>query len=284
MRYIDTRPHGDALRKCILQGPYKLSTIIIPAQLATNDSPVVEARIVLEDFSNISIDNKAHYDVEKEAIHLLLTGIGDKIYSTVDACKTAHDMWIAIERLQHDESLNIQDVKTNLFWEFGRFTSHDGESMESYYSRFYKMINEMIRNNLEVATTQVNVHLLLQQLKDSQECKSTRACNTEDSDCCLRGYRRLVGRSGVPLQAEQADWLEDTDEEIDKQELEAHYSYMAKIQEVPTADSGTNTEPLKNVQYDAEYNVFANERQHFDQPESINDTYVVEQDDGKVIP
>ncbi|GJY21807.1 hypothetical protein Tco_0394373 [Tanacetum coccineum] len=34
---------------------------------------------------------------------------------------------------------------------------------------------------------------------------------------------------GVPLQAEQADWLEDTDEEIDEQELEAHYSYMAKI-------------------------------------------------------
>ncbi|GKB43699.1 hypothetical protein Tco_0888641 [Tanacetum coccineum] len=34
---------------------------------------------------------------------------------------------------------------------------------------------------------------------------------------------------GVPLQAEQADWLADTDEEIDEQELEAHYSFMAKI-------------------------------------------------------
>nr|GEW60793.1 integrase, catalytic region, zinc finger, CCHC-type, peptidase aspartic, catalytic [Tanacetum cinerariifolium] len=44
---------------------------------------------------------------------------------------------------------------------------------------------------------------------------------------------------GVLLQAEQYDWLADTDEEIDEQELEAHYSYMAKIQEVPTADSGT---------------------------------------------
>ncbi|GKG53419.1 hypothetical protein Tco_0552687, partial [Tanacetum coccineum] len=36
---------------------------------------------------------------------------------------------------------------------------------------------------------------------------------------------------GVPLQAEQAnqaDWLADTDEEIDEQELEAHYSFMAK--------------------------------------------------------
>nr|GEZ43990.1 hypothetical protein [Tanacetum cinerariifolium] len=36
---------------------------------------------------------------------------------------------------------------------------------------------------------------------------------------------------GVPLHAEQADWLEDTDEEIDEQELETHYSFMEKIQE-----------------------------------------------------
>nr|GFB26236.1 hypothetical protein [Tanacetum cinerariifolium] len=63
---------------------------------------------------------------------------------------------------------------------------------------------------------------------------------------------------GVPLQAEQYDWLADTDEEVDEQELEAHYSYMAKIHEVPTADSGTNSEPMEHVQNDAGYNVFAN--------------------------
>nr|GEW93935.1 hypothetical protein [Tanacetum cinerariifolium] len=34
---------------------------------------------------------------------------------------------------------------------------------------------------------------------------------------------------GVPLRVEEYDWLADTDEEIDEQELEAHYSYMAKI-------------------------------------------------------
>ncbi|GJS72494.1 hypothetical protein Tco_0705335 [Tanacetum coccineum] len=108
------------------------------------------------------LEKKAHYESEKEAIHLLLTGIGDEIYSTVDACKTTHEMWIPIERPQQGESLNIQDVKTNLFWEFGKFTSHDGESMESYYSRFYKMMNEMIRNNLTIATIQVNVQFLQQ--------------------------------------------------------------------------------------------------------------------------
>ncbi|GJS32459.1 putative RNA-directed DNA polymerase [Tanacetum coccineum] len=87
---------------------------------------------------------------------------------------------------------------------------------------------------------------------------------------------------GVQLQAEQSDWLADTDEEIDEQELEAHYSYMAKIQEVPNADSGTDSEPLEQVQYDTDDNVFANEIQHFDQSESISNTCAVETDDSNI--
>ncbi|GKD70106.1 reverse transcriptase domain-containing protein, partial [Tanacetum coccineum] len=94
---------------------------------------------------------------------------------------------------------------------------------------------------------------------------------------------------GVPLSAEQDEWLHDTDEEPDEQELEAHYMYMAKIQEVlhvtddnsgPTYD----TKPLEQVPTDNEYNVFAKDIQHFEQPESINDTYVIETVDSNVIP
>ncbi|GJZ18437.1 hypothetical protein Tco_0554560 [Tanacetum coccineum] len=116
----------------------------------------------------------------------------------------------------------------------------------------------------------------------SQECRKPKRVK----DYTYHREKMLLckqAEKGVPLQVEQADWLEDTDEEIDEQELEAHYSYMEKIQEVPTADSGTNTEPLEKVQYDTEYNVFANERQHFKQPESINNTCVVEKVDSNVI-
>ncbi|GKA70167.1 hypothetical protein Tco_0776231 [Tanacetum coccineum] len=67
---------------------------------------------------------------------------------------------------------------------------------------------------------------------------------------------------GVPLQAEKADWLADTDEEIDEQELEAHYSFMAKIQEVLPEEFSSTEQPLEQVQNNDEYNVFANERQH----------------------
>nr|GEY53797.1 retrovirus-related Pol polyprotein from transposon TNT 1-94 [Tanacetum cinerariifolium] len=59
----------------------------------------------------------------------------------------------------------------------------------------------------------------------------------------VAGVRENVGSLVV-----QQCWIQCfnyTDEEIDEQELEAHYSYMAKIQEVPTADLGTDSELLE---------------------------------------
>ncbi|GJT64811.1 hypothetical protein Tco_1016291 [Tanacetum coccineum] len=64
-------------------------------------------------------------------------GIDNDIYSTVDACPNAIEMWKAIERLKQ------------------------GESLKSYYSRFYKMINELVRNQCIVTNHQVNVQFLL---------------------------------------------------------------------------------------------------------------------------
>ncbi|GJU31176.1 hypothetical protein Tco_1174765 [Tanacetum coccineum] len=380
LRYIDTRPNGDALQKCILKGPYTPTIITTPAVPATEDSPPVPEQTTVETVTNMTPENRAHFESEKEAIHLILTRIRDEIYSTIDAY-----------------------VKTNLFWEFGQFTSHDGETIESYYTRFYKMMNEMIRNNLTVATMQVNVqflqqlqpewsrfvtivkqqhkldevsyHKLFDILKQYQKesyksyaptskaslptrshattrykgkeiakpiTPPSESASEEDSDpeqaqkdkdmqknlaLIAKYFKKLYkptnnnlrtssntrnknvdttprkpkrvkdsmyhkekmllckqAEKGVQLQAEQSDWLADTDEEIDEQELEAHYSYMANIQEVPNADSGTDAEPLEQVQYDTDDNVFANDIQHFDQSESISNTCAVETGDSNVTP
>nr|GEV93230.1 retrovirus-related Pol polyprotein from transposon TNT 1-94 [Tanacetum cinerariifolium] len=184
LRYDDTSTNNEALRKCILSGPYKPTTVLVQAVVATDDSPAVPDHTTIETPMNMSTENKAHFLAEKEAIHLILIGIRDDIYSTVDACKTTQEMWEAIERLQQGESLNIQDVKTNLFLEFGQRLISSTTSAR------------MVKRTVNVAAVREN-----------------------------------VGSKGVPLQAEQYDWLADTDEEVDEQELEAHYSYMAKIQE-----------------------------------------------------
>nr|GFB16128.1 hypothetical protein [Tanacetum cinerariifolium] len=86
----------------------------------------------------------------------------------------------------------------------------------------------------------------------AKECKEPKRVK----DSAYHKEKMLLckqAKQGVPLQAEQYDWLADTDEEVDKQELEAHYNYMAKIQEVPTADSCTYSELVEqNDQNDVE--------------------------------
>nr|GFA48783.1 hypothetical protein [Tanacetum cinerariifolium] len=104
-RYIDTKPNRELIHFCLTNPPYELA----------------------------------------EAVQIILTGIDNDIYSTVDACPNACEIWKAIERLKQGESINVQDLETNLFWEFGKSTSLDEESLESYYSRFYKLMNELTR-------------------------------------------------------------------------------------------------------------------------------------------
>nr|GEZ14567.1 hypothetical protein [Tanacetum cinerariifolium] len=41
LRYVDTRPNGESLKKCILSGPYKPTTILVQAVDTTDDSPAV---------------------------------------------------------------------------------------------------------------------------------------------------------------------------------------------------------------------------------------------------
>nr|GEX17457.1 hypothetical protein [Tanacetum cinerariifolium] len=453
-RYIDTKPNHELIHHCLKNPPYKF-------MWADKEVPISKASRVtrteshMETYKTVSQDIRDELNAEAEAVQIILTGIDNDIYSTVDACLSACEMWKAIERLKQGESINVQDLETNLYWEFGKFTSQDGESHESYYSRFYKMMNEFIRNHCDVTNHQVNVQFLLQLqpkwqrfvtlVKQSQELKtvsyhklydimkqhqnevneiraeriarnsSTRSqqaatrnrgkaivnslqpiydqepsmvveddetskdkeidkfmalislsfkkiykptnnnlqtssntsrANQDNSPRINRstryenqrignvvGARETIGstvvqksgiqcynckefrhvarkcqkpkwvkdaayhrekmllckqeEAGIQLNAEQADWRDDTDDELEDQELEAHYMYMAKLQEVsPDAtDSGPifDAEPLQNVSNDDHYNVFSIESEHLEQSESIHDTYPIEQDEHNVI-
>ncbi|GKC46883.1 putative reverse transcriptase domain-containing protein, partial [Tanacetum coccineum] len=149
LRYIDIRPNGDALRKCILEGPYTPSTVIIPAVPATDNSSAVPKQTTIETVLNMSPENKAHFESEKEAIHLILTGIGDEIYLTVDACKAAHEMWEAIERLQQVAMMqvNVQFL----------------QQLQPEWSRFVTVVKQ--QHKLD----EVSYHKLFDFLKQYQE-------------------------------------------------------------------------------------------------------------------
>nr|GEW84826.1 retrovirus-related Pol polyprotein from transposon TNT 1-94 [Tanacetum cinerariifolium] len=102
----------------------------------------------------------------------------------------------------------------------------------------------------------------------------------------VAGARETVG--STVLKAEQADWRDGTDDdELKDQELEAHYMYMAQLQEVSpdAADSRPifDAKPMQKVSNDDHYNVFAIKSKHHEQSESVHVTYHIEQDAHNVI-
>ncbi|GJU18130.1 hypothetical protein Tco_1146096 [Tanacetum coccineum] len=105
----------------------------------------------------------------------------------------------------------------------------------------------------------------------------------------LLGLWKMVRGSWVQFECQtQLNWKDDTDDESDDQELEAHYMYMAQLQEV-TPDQVDNSgpifddEPMHKVQNNNDnYNVFAMENEHPEQPESSNDIYLAEHGDTNI--
>nr|GEX96462.1 integrase, catalytic region, zinc finger, CCHC-type, peptidase aspartic, catalytic [Tanacetum cinerariifolium] len=235
---------------------------------------------------NMSPENKAHFEAEKEAIHLILTRIKDEIYSTVDACQAAQEVWEAIERLQQGESLNIQDavatMQVNVQFlqqlqpEWSRFVTivkQQHKLDEVSYHKLFNILKQYQKevNDLRAERLARNANPLALWYKNdnhSGQFRNQRTMNVARArekecrkpkrvkDSAYHKEKMLLckqAEQGVPLQAEQYDWLAETNEEVDEYELEAHYSYVAKIQEVHTAETGTDSEPLeKNEQNDVE--------------------------------
>nr|GEU43832.1 Gag-Pol polyprotein [Tanacetum cinerariifolium] len=167
-RYIDTKPNHELIHYCLKNPPYKYTWAdkIVPV---SEGSPETTTERYMENYKNVSQDIRDQLNAEAEAVQIILTGINNDIYSTVDACPNACEMWKAIERLKQGESINVQDLETNLYWEFRKFTSRDGESLESYYSRFYKMMNELIRNQYDCQELKtISYHKLYDILKQHQ--------------------------------------------------------------------------------------------------------------------
>ncbi|GKF30403.1 hypothetical protein Tco_0100201, partial [Tanacetum coccineum] len=121
----------------------------------------------MENYKNVSQDIRDQLNDEAEVVQIILTGIDNDIYSTVDAFPNACEMWKAIERLKQGESINVQDLETNLYWEFGKFTSRDVNvqfllQLQPEWQRFVTLVKQ----SQELKT--VSYHKLYDILKQHQ--------------------------------------------------------------------------------------------------------------------
>ncbi|GJX58752.1 hypothetical protein Tco_0290142 [Tanacetum coccineum] len=242
-RYIDTKPNNELIHYCLQNPPYKFkwTAKIVPVAEGSSETTTEG---YMENYKNVSQDIRDQLNAEAKAVQIILIGIDNDIYSTVDACPNACEMWKAIERLKQGESINVQDLETNLYWEFGKFTSRDGESLESYSLVLQEDERACQESSQELKT--VSCHKLNDILKQHQNEVNERRAERlarianllvlDNSPRINRGtgydnqrgvnVARARENVGTQLNAEQVDWRDDTDDELDDQELKAHYMYI----------------------------------------------------------
>nr|GEX67759.1 hypothetical protein [Tanacetum cinerariifolium] len=117
LRYAKSRPNGKLIHNSIINGPYVRRMIPEPGD-TNHEVPVNETFHVQTD-DELTKKELKQIEADDQAIQIILLGLPKDIYAAVDSCETAQKIW---------------------------FTSNEGESIESYYHRFLKLMNDLKRN------------------------------------------------------------------------------------------------------------------------------------------
>nr|GEV16689.1 hypothetical protein [Tanacetum cinerariifolium] len=337
-RYIDTKLNHELIYYCLENNPYKLDWQDIHVPISKG-SPITTYERIRETYKNVSQDIRDQLNAEAEAVQIILTGIDNDIYLTVDDCSNACEMWKAIERLKQVQSnqsssecsvpasTTTRMAKNSLTKSQQATTRNKGKAIvnspQPIYDQEPSMVDEddetskdkeidklMTLISLSIAGYENQRNGIVAGARETigstvvhksgiqcYNCKEfghvARECQKPKriKDATYHKEKMLLCKqeeAGIQLNVEQADWRDDTDDdELEDQELEAHYMYMAQLQQVSpdAADSGPifDDEPLQKVSNDDHHNVFAIERTHPEQSESVLDTYPIEQDAQNVI-
>ncbi|GJR83233.1 hypothetical protein Tco_0154018 [Tanacetum coccineum] len=105
--------------------------------------------------------------------------VDNDIYSTIDACPNACEMWKAIERLKQGESINVQDLETNLY----RSLENSHHGMVNHLNRITQELQRfvtLVKQSQELKT--ISYHKLYDILKQYQnkvnELRAERLAHT----------------------------------------------------------------------------------------------------------
>ncbi|GJU29057.1 hypothetical protein Tco_1172646 [Tanacetum coccineum] len=96
MTYLDTKPNGKHLIDYILKGPYHMKLMEEPGNETQDPSSAPFIR--LQTKIDLKHQDLAQFLVDKEALHILLIGLPDVVYQTLDAAKRAREVYEKVLR------------------------------------------------------------------------------------------------------------------------------------------------------------------------------------------
>ncbi|GJZ39619.1 hypothetical protein Tco_0586182 [Tanacetum coccineum] len=144
LHYPKSKPNEKLIYNFIINGSYVRRMIPEPGD-PDRENPV--AKTFHEQTDDELIDKELkQMEADDQAIQTILLGLPEDIYVTVDSCETAQKIWLRVQQMMKGSDIGVQEKNAKLFNEWEMFTSTDGESIESYYHRFSKLMNDFKRN------------------------------------------------------------------------------------------------------------------------------------------
>nr|GEV35509.1 hypothetical protein [Tanacetum cinerariifolium] len=235
----------------------------------SEESPITRSERFQETYKNVLQEIRDQLNVEAEIVQIILIGIDNDIYSAVDACPNASSMVAEDDETSQDKEIDKLMALISLPFKKIYKPTNNNLQTSSNNSRANKDNSPRINRSVgyenqrigNVAEARETVGSMTVQKSGIQcyNCKEfghvARECQKQKraKDAAYHREKMLMCKqeeAGIQLNAEQADWRDDTaDDELEDQELEAHYMYMAQLQEVSpdAADFGPifDDEPLQ---------------------------------------
>ncbi|GKE28057.1 hypothetical protein Tco_1443441 [Tanacetum coccineum] len=144
LRYAQSKPNGKLLVNSILYGPYVRRMIVEPGD-PNRTPPIAESTHEQTNDELIEYEVK-QMEADDQATQIILIGLPKDIYTIVDSCDTAQQIWLRVQQMMKGFYIGDQEKKAKLFNEWERFNSTEGESIESYYHCFTNLMNDFARN------------------------------------------------------------------------------------------------------------------------------------------
>nr|GEX37100.1 hypothetical protein [Tanacetum cinerariifolium] len=144
LQYAKSRSNRKLIHNSFINGPYVRRMIPEPGD-PNREVPVNETFHVQTD-DELTEKELKQTEADDQAIQTILLDLPEDIYVAVDSCETTQEIWLRVQQMMKGSDIGIQEKKAKLFNEWEMFTSTDGESIESYYHRFLKLMNDLKRN------------------------------------------------------------------------------------------------------------------------------------------
>ncbi|GKA46489.1 retrovirus-related pol polyprotein from transposon TNT 1-94, partial [Tanacetum coccineum] len=153
--YCLGKDNGENIMKSIKEGPFQMGTVsdVITGgtEGAVQQGPV-RARVL----NDLSAEEKERYKADIRATNILLQGIPKDIYSLINHYTDAKDIWENVKMILEGSELTKDDRESQLYDEFEHFRQIKGETIQGYYVRFTKLINDMRNIKMTMPRMQLN--------------------------------------------------------------------------------------------------------------------------------